>query len=315
MDSELAVEDLVAPLREEVVAGAATVGRLAAEILRRGAIRLRAGSPEQLRDRLGELCRLVLDAQPSMAPLVALVRDVMAAAEGADSLEHCRHMAADAAGAFRSAVPERSRLVAQAAVHLLPVGGSVATISQSGTVRSLLSAEARPRGISVVCFESRPMSEGRALAEALAGAGIDVTYAVDAAIDSLAPGCDAVLLGADSVGDRGVVNKIGSAALAKAAAAAGAAVYVLADESKMLPRGFPQIVTDDRPADEVWPDAGRVRIWNRYFEVVPTSLVTAFVTERGPRTPAEIETLRGGMELPQGLKAWASASVGSGPSL
>jgi len=39
-----------------------------------------------------------------------------------------------------------------------------------------------------------------------------------------------------------VVNKIGSAMIAQAAVAAGVPVYVLADEKKILPRHFPQVL-------------------------------------------------------------------------
>jgi len=142
-------------------------------------------------------------------------------------------------------------------------------------------------------------------AAALASAGVEVRYAVDAAAGALVPECDAVILGADSVGDAGVVNKIGSTALAHAARAAGVPVYVLADETKMLPTGFPQVLDDDRPGDEVWDAPGGVEVWNRYFEVVPMELVAAIATEEGIRTPSEVGRSRAKLDLPAGLRAQA----------
>ena len=154
------------------------------------------------------------------------------------------------------------------------------------------------------------MREGRSLAEALARGGVETTYAVDAAFEALVPACDMVVFGTDAVGDEGITNKIGSTSLARAAQQADIPVYVLADETKLLPRGYPQIVEDDRPGDEVWEDAvGGVDLWNRYFEVVPAELVTGLVTEEGVRTPVELREIRGRLELPAELRAWAAGRV------
>ncbi len=74
MDPDQHLDALVAPLRADVVSGAsAAIGRMAAGILRRATIRLQAGSLEEYRWAMGEVSAKVLDAQPAMAPLVALV--------------------------------------------------------------------------------------------------------------------------------------------------------------------------------------------------------------------------------------------------
>ena len=306
MDSDAHLDGLVAPLRDDVVSGASVLGRTAADVIRRASVRLQAGSLVELRLGLGGVCQRVLDAQPAMAPLIALVRDVMDAVESAPSLEAGRHAAASAADRFRNDFDERARRVRLAAVDVLPAGGTVATISSSATLRTIFATEAQPRGITVLCFESRPMNEGRHFAEALAAAGVDVMYAVDAAAPSLVPGCDAVMLGADSIGDLGVINKIGSAMIARIARAARIPVYIVADETKILPRGFPQVIDDDRPPAEVWAAPAGVRVWNRYFETTPLDFVTAVVTERGVLDLAALEATRGAIDMPAGLRAWAS---------
>jgi len=144
MDAESAVDELVAPLRADTLSGASVLGRTAADVLRRAAVRLQAGSLEELRWGLGDVCRRILDAQPSMAPLVTLIRRVMAAVEEADSLESGRLAAAHAADEFRQGAEARIRAVAAAAVEILPAGGTVATLSSSATVQTLLLEEAAP---------------------------------------------------------------------------------------------------------------------------------------------------------------------------
>ena len=301
MDIDPRIDKLVAPLRDDVTSGASVLGRTAADVMRRAAIRLQAGSLEELRWGLGEVSRKVLEAQPAMAPLVMLIREVQSAVESADSLENGRHAAASAADAFRTSFEGRAEAVAHAARDVLPAGGTVGTISSSSTVRAALIAEAAPRGITVLCFESRPMNEGRNFAESLNEAGMDVVYAVDAAAHTLVPTCDAILMGADSIGDLGVVNKIGSAMISQAAVAAGVPVYVLADETKILPRGFPQVLEDDRPSAEVWDAPAGIRVWNRYFEVMPMAYVTSIVIEGGVLLPEELEETRGSLEFPGGI--------------
>jgi len=302
MDPDARPDPLVAPLRADTVSGAAVVARTAADVMRRAAVRVQAGSPEELRWGLGQIAVQVLDAQPSMAPLVGLLHDVLAAVGGYDTVEHARHAAAKAAEEFRAGLDERSDAVARSAANILPTEGMVATISSSSTVKAALLA-ARPE--RVLCFESRPMDEGRAFAESLAKERLAVTYAVDAAAYSLISQCSAVLLGADSIGDRGVVNKIGSAALAHAAGAAGVPVHVLCDGTKWLPVGFPQVVEDDRPGREIWEAPDGVTVWNRYFELIPLELVTGVVTEEGVLTPRQLEAQRAAVPFPGFLRRWA----------
>jgi len=310
MDLDARLDALVAPLRADTVSGATVVAGAAAEVLRRASVRIQAGSVEELRWGLGEVAVKMLDAQPSMAPLVRLLQDVLSAVEAAETVEEGRLVAASAAEDFRARLDELAAAVAERATAILPHQGIAATISSSSTVRAALVAwageDAGDAGARrVLCLESRPMDEGRTFAEALAREGVEVTLAVDAAAYSLMPSCSLVLLGADSIGDRGVVNKIGSAALAHAAQSAGVPVYVLCDETKVLPPGFPQIVEDDRPGSEVWKAPAGVRVWNRYFEVVPLVLVTGVVTERAVLEPAELESVRGRMRFPDFLRRWA----------
>ena len=268
------LDALVAPLRADVVSGAAVVTRTAAEVVRRVAVRGEAADVPALRRLLGDLAVRILDAQPSMASLVSLLAGAFASLDDVEDLEEARRRAAAAMESFRAEMDEEARRAGGHAARLLSPGDRVLTLSDSSTVRRALLQAAESGPLNVVCLEGRPLNEGRALARALAAGGARVTCAVDAAAESLVDGARAVLLGADSVGDRGVVNKIGSAGLIRAARAREIPVWILTDASKLLPHGFPQPVDDDRPSDEVWPagEAGRrasgIRVWNRYFEVI-----------------------------------------------
>ena len=305
MDPSHHLVALVAPLRADVVSGAAVVARMACEVVRRAAARMEAETAAEVRDGLAEVGILMLDAQPAMAPLVALVRDVLDAVDAAADAQGAREAATRAADAFRAGLETRAQVVAARAAALLPPDGVVLTLSSSSTVRSTLLHGAHRRTGRVVVLESRPMQEGQLTAAALARTGVPVTVAVDAAAAWFASRCAVVLLGADSVGDLGVVNKIGSVAAAHAARRAGVPVVVATDETKILPPGFPQHLADDRPSEEVLRPPPGVRVWNRYFEAVALDDVTSLVTEISTMDPAAVERHREGIRIPDVVRAWA----------
>ncbi|HSM59785.1 MAG TPA: hypothetical protein VK849_03265 [Longimicrobiales bacterium] len=313
MDPAPHLDALLAPLRADVVSGAAVVARMAAEVLRRAAGRVPAGSPAELRSAVADVGIRVMEAQPAMAPLVSLVRDVLDALDGCATVEEGREAVRGACDTFRGGLETRARLVAARAGALLPSEGDILTLSSSSTVRAALLHDAHARSGRVIVLESRPMQEGRLLATALARAGVSVVMAVDAAAEALVPGSVMVLLGADSIGDAGMVNKIGSLTLVEAARRHGVPVVVATDETKVLPPGFPQPLGHDRPADEVWRAPANVRVWNRYFEAVPLASIESVVTETATMRPEEIEAHRAGIRLSAEIRAWAESRRGHGP--
>ena len=153
--------------------------------------------------------------------------------------------------------------------------GTVATLSRSSTVlRCLALLGAEGVRLRVLAGRSLPGGEGAATAAAAEAAGHAAELLDDEALlDAVRGGgraVDAVVLGADSVlledGEKGaaagavVVNKVGSTALARAAAGKGVPVLVAADRSK------------------VWHDAAGAGVRppledGSLFEVVPGGLV------------------------------------------
>lgn len=305
MDPSHRLDALVAPLRADVVSGAAVVARMACEVVRRATSRIEVETQDQVHETLAALGILILEAQPAMAPLAALVRDVLDAVDAAHGPQEALQAAKAAAEDFRAGLETRTQVVAARASALLPREGDVLTLSSSSTVRAALIHGARGRSGRVVVLESRPMQEGHLTAAALGRAGVPVTLAVDAAAATLVPRCAMVVLGADSVGDLGVVNKLGSLAVAQAATRSGIPVLVVTDETKILPPGFPQHLSDDRPPEEVLRPQVGVRVWNRYFEAVPMELITSVVTERATLDAGEMERHRTGIRVPDEVRAWA----------
>jgi ribose 1,5-bisphosphate isomerase len=305
MPIEPDIEVLVTPLRADATSGAAELARTAASVIERAAEGVSADSGASLVEWLTALVIAVLDAQPAMAPMMTLAREVLGRLDESASVDETRRVATAAARAFRESSSAGAAAAARAAAAQVRES-PVLTLSFSATVRDALTLAARDRPVQVVCLESRPLNEGSALARELASAGLSVTLAVDAAADALLPACGMVLLGADSIGDRGVVNKIGSAGLARGAAQHGIPLLVAADSSKLLPVGLPQPLGVDRPALEVARPPAGVHVWNRYFDVFPADHVMLFLTEEGAHSPAELDRWRRALRVPPALAEWAA---------
>ena len=165
---------------------------------------------------------------------------------------------------------------------------TLATVSASGTVRACLDQVARRTALRVICGEGRPVYEGRGLATYLAGQGVPTTVCTDAALAAVVaratPLVDAVLVGADAVTPRVVINKCGTQALVSGAALLGVPAYVVAVRDAFVGGAGAELLSPgEGPGAEVWedPPAG-VRVVNPYFEPVPVEMFAAFVTEAGP---------------------------------
>jgi ribose 1,5-bisphosphate isomerase len=291
------------PLHDDNRRGAAEIARLAAASLRAAAVGSPAADAASLRAELLDLARSLMAAQPAMAPLFTLAAAVAAALPARGDAATARAAALTALDAFCARLEHAHRQVVARAQGLIPPGARVLTVSASSTVRATLLEASRRRAVEALCLEGRPNLEGRALAAQLAAGGVRVRAAVDAAAAALVADCDLVLVGADSIGDAGIVNKIGTRAAALSARDAGVPFFVLADWSKVLPRGAPQPLDEDRPADELWDGAPPgIRVWNRYFEATPTALCTGIVSDSGLCGPADLEQRRARLRLPPELR-------------
>jgi methylthioribose-1-phosphate isomerase len=182
--------------------------------------------------------------------------------------------------------------------------GSLATVGYGtalGVVRAAHERGKRPR---VWAGETRPLLQGaRLTAWELDRLGIPVTVVADAMAGSLlASGdVDVVVVGADRIAANGdVANKIGTYPLAVLAREHVVPFVVAAPTSTIDLDTLTgsAIPVEERSGDEVVRIGGEriaptgVAAANRAFDVTPSRLVTAIVTERGILRPPYADALR-----------------------
>jgi S-methyl-5-thioribose-1-phosphate isomerase len=186
-------------------------------------------------------------------------------------------------------------------IHTHCNAGALACVEWGTALGLVRSLHERGRVSRVLADETRPLLQGaRLTAWELEQMGVDHRVVVDGAGPFLvARGeSDAVVVGADRIAANGdVANKVGTYALALAAARAGIPFVVAAPESTidpLTPDGA-SIPIEDRGSDEVLVIDGR-RIapegsaaLNPAFDITPADLVTAIVTETRTIRPARGE--------------------------
>ncbi len=293
------LESRIRNLAQDNVSGAAELARDAADVLALLATQSEAGDLGSFLGEVSATGARIVQAQPSMAPLFNLINSVLFHLDGVESLEEARRRLEAGARGFAEELTSSGSRIAEEALSLLSDGCTVLTHSRSSTVLAVLLL-ARDRGLEfeVVCTESRPLYEGRNVAEALSEAGVHTTLVTDASMSHVVPRVDLVMVGADSLSGEGLVNKMGTYGVALAARAHGVSFYALCGTEKLLPEGCPYFEIQARDPEEVWPGSPQaVEVLNYYFEVTPLEYLSGLVTEKGVLTRAELGEMLGGRKV------------------
>ena len=251
-----------------------------------------------------------VNVRPGTRPSVS----VLAAASGPDI---SASMIAEA-----TQILEEDRAMCQAigrhGATLIPDGARVLTHCNAGALATggigtalagIYVAAGSGKRVHVFADETRPLLQGsRLTAWELQRAGIPVTVLVDGAAASLMARdqVDLCIVGADRIAANGdVANKIGTYPLAIAAKRHGIPFYVAAPSSTFDPStaAGAEIVIEQRSGDEVRRASGGataeeitdgfgrrtapegVDVYNPAFDVTPSELITAIVSDRGVHRP------------------------------
>ena len=255
---------------------------------------------------LARFTRRLTASQPSMAPFLTLANALWLCVDEAPGGLTWNRLHEALVG-YADAVDRGLLGTIRNGARLVKRGSVVLTYSHSTVVRlALRCAMAAGRRFEVVCSESRPMGEGVVLARRLAYAGITTHLTTDAALPGWMDRVDLVLVGADAVLSRGVVNKVGTEPLLRAARRAKVPSYVLADASKWLPEGLAEFwrSREEASGEIIRLRHPNLRMENRYFDCSPPSLLTGLVWEGGVAQPADLRRRLAAFETSKSLIAF-----------
>jgi len=223
-------------------------------------------------------------AQPSMAPLLNLINQVLLAWEAGPQ---------KAKVLLKDLLEEETSTAAlvEEGIKLLR-GKRIVTLSRSSTLLEVIKALLKEgERVEILISEGRPLMNGVATAHLLHEMGAHVTLCTDGLIFSLVKEGDAVAVGADAITPQLLVNRCGTYPLALVAQDRDVPFYSFATTNKLLPQELvPLFKIEDHDPGEVMKDAP-FSIVNFYFDQTPLDYITGTVTEKGLLTPEELRRL------------------------
>jgi translation initiation factor 2B subunit (eIF-2B alpha/beta/delta family) len=157
----------------------------------------------------------------------------------------------------------------------------------TNVINALIYSKKKGKKFEVYNTETRPLFQGRKTAKELKAAGIKVTMFVDSAINvaltsnQKTKDVDKIFLGSDALIKKGIINKVGSATIAKLARLEKIPLYIVADSWKYSSH---RINLEQRDFHEVWkkiPKNSEIKIRNPAFELVPRKYIKGIITELG----------------------------------
>lgn len=227
-------------------------------------------SSEALLEALVGAARELSDSRPGVGAIAGASGRVLAAASAhrhIDVAELRRLIEEEGNGILDGRIRAAASIAIQLQDRLRD--GVVLTHSASATVREALVHTPPGRAI---CTVSEPVGEGRAFAEDLRGEGLNVELVEDADAPAALDDATLFLVGADTVFRDGTLNnKIGTTAIAEAAAARNVPTVVACEIIKLAPI---EAASAPEPSE-----AERA-----LFELTPPELLTEIVTEEGTTT-------------------------------
>jgi methylthioribose-1-phosphate isomerase len=314
-------EDVARAIRDMVVRGAPAIGCAAAYGVAMAARRLATRRPPDAAEFLAGVDRaieLLRQTRPTAVNLFWALREMRGAAETALGGTADLPSVADAlevrAAAIQADDVAMCRRIGHHGAALLPDDAAVLTHCNAGALATagygtalgvVRAAREQGKTVRVLADETRPFLQGaRLTAWELVRDGFDVTLIPDGAAAFLMSRGEVscVVVGADRIAANGdVANKIGTYALALAAARHDIPFYVAAPTSTL---DFDTATGADIPIEErsgaemlsiggTTIAAAGARARYPAFDITPAELVTAIITDQGVARPPYSESLRG----------------------
>jgi translation initiation factor 2B subunit (eIF-2B alpha/beta/delta family) len=167
---------------------------------------------------------------------------------------------------------------------------SILTFSHSSTITKALIELAKEGLIDKQIFvlESRPLKEGERTALLLAKSGFKKVYlGIDFAIEAFSKQAEIAVLGADTIYPGGqVLNKIGSATIAKLFHMGSKEVIIAASPAKICLRTIISNIQEwsvkipqRKPKEISTVTAPNLEIWNKYFETIQPDYISSLIMD------------------------------------
>jgi translation initiation factor 2B subunit (eIF-2B alpha/beta/delta family) len=191
--------------------------------------------------------------------------------------------------------------IVESLMSVLPSQAVVYTHTLSETVLgALLDLHRNKRLKMVIVTESRPNNDGWDTARRLAEHNLTVQLTIDAAMPSAIENAHLMLSGAEIVNpDGSVIGKVGAYPAAVLCQRYGKPVYIVADSNKISNIPWSGFYLSQITPVALGLDFSHLSlsVIGTYFDITPSNLIRAYVTEKGLITSNDIPRLVSGMQV------------------
>jgi translation initiation factor 2B subunit (eIF-2B alpha/beta/delta family) len=176
--------------------------------------------------------------------------------------------------------------IARYGSRLIKKNSIVLVHCQSHTVEAILKEAFKKGKIEkTIITETRPLFEGRLMAQSLAREGIPVTLIIDNAASLYLKDCDFFFTGVETIlSDGSIANKIGTRQISLAAFKEDTPHYVAGSTHKFSPQSFYGWEKEIRMGCPkiVWETTSKnIVVENPEFDITEAKLIQGIVTEKG----------------------------------
>ena len=239
---------------------------------------------EDIRAPTIEICKLIIEARPSMAPIINTVGFIIHDLDRITKQTLSNKLKElERENSRRYGELEKSFKSFISSFNKKSLG--IMLISYSSTLIGLLLKAANPNH-KLYILESRPLYEGQRVVELLSEK-YECHLIIDAAMGAFMDKIDLVLLGVDSVlRDGAIVNKIGSYPLACIARANDKDVYAVCDSFKYNLNSLygKDIIIEEKNPEEVASFSSKnsnIHVHNYYFDITPQKYLSGAISNYG----------------------------------
>lgn len=324
------VDDFISNLKHKTrVHSSYEVAKRTVQLLRNIVSTLKYSSAKELVEKVREIGRDLVAAQPSEGTIGNMVRRVLKiireehatccgkadevesqpsmllTAPGVEDLSkpapHLKVSIIEAIGELLDELDGSAGNIAAQAIEHIHANEVIMTAGYSKTVEAFLKGAARKRKFHVIVAESAPSYQGQELAKSLSRDSIDTTVITDSAVFAMMSRVNKVIIGTHTVlADGGLKALNGSHAISIAAAHHSVPVIVCAAMFKLSPV-YPCSYDQDTlnmivgPQDILKYSQGdlisRVQVQNPVFDYVPPDLITLFISNISGNAPSYVYRL------------------------
>lgn len=273
----------ITEIKEDNTSGSTVLSKKAAQVFLSIIEKNKDYDGKKLKKIINKTCVELIKSKPSMASIFTLCNNLLFDIENKNEKDLILKIVKKRSEDFLSYLDQSLKEISDNIFDLIKNDFVVLTHSKSSTVtKSLLNAKEKGRDFSVICTESRPMMEGVSVAKKLGEFDIKTRLIADSAAFLFIEDVDLIIVGADSIFSRGVVNKIGTKGLAIVSEKFDKKFYFVCSTDKILPKNYNYRYKNKEDPDEILKNNFKnVEPVNYYFDLTPLDYVKGVVTENG----------------------------------